>query len=82
MTREDFANNWQWFNQLVTNVKLSKEQLTAMFSNLSEEEIKVWASEIKDCYIGSADEEAEVKARSITNAEELAQFYYEYPVYE
>ena len=82
MTREDFANNWQWFNQLVTNVKLSKEQLTAMFSNLRQEEIEVWASEIKDCYIGSADEEAEVKARSITNAEELAQFYYEYPVYE
>jgi len=82
MNNPNYASNWQWFNRLVTNVKLSKDQLRAMFYNLTEDEIKAWASEIKDCFIGNEDEEAEAKATSITNADELAEFYYKYPIYE
>lgn len=75
----EYASDWQWFNNLITNVELNQEQLEAMFWNLSDKEIKVWCKEIQDCYSG-AGTEAEKDAMDITDRESMAYFYNKYPI--
>ena len=75
----EYASNWQWFNNLITNVELNQEQLEAMFWNLSDKEVEVWCKEIQDCYSG-ADTEAEKDAMEVTDRESMAYFYNKYPI--
>ena len=75
--KNQYSSNWQWFNNLICDVKLEQDQLEAMFWNLTDDEIKVWIKEIQDCYVGTEDEDA---AKEITDVESLAYFYYNYPI--
>lgn len=80
MTQQEYyASNWQFFNTLVTNVELSEDTLLEMFSNLKEDEIEVWAEEIRCCYVGADGEE---DAQNIETAADLAHFYAKYPITE
>lgn len=76
---ESAAGNWQWFNNLITNVELSQDQLTAMFSNLPTPEVKAWIKEVQDCYVGAPEED---EAKAIRDYKGLAQFYANHPVVE
>ncbi len=78
-SREDYAECWQWFNNLITNVKLTKQQLEGMFSNLKDDEIKAWIKEVQDCYTGM-DDESEAEAMKLKNYKDLAAFYANYPI--
>ena len=79
MTKQDFISRWQWFNNLILNVELTERQLEAMFSNLNENEIKAWISEVQCCYSGTENEE---EANSIDSPVSLAHFYNRHPVTE
>lgn len=74
-----YGNNWQWFNNLITNVKLDEDTLVCMFANLTDEELKVWIKEVQDCYSGTPQED---DANKIGDDVDLARFYAKYPVIE
>lgn len=74
---ERYASNWQWFNNLVTDVNIFEDQYRDMFSNLSDDEIKVWIKEVQDCYVGTEEEDA---ANNISNYKDLAKFYWKNPI--
>lgn len=77
--QEEYAGHWQWFNNLITNVKLTKQQLEHMLGNLSNNEIDVWIKEVQDCYTGM-DDESEVEAMKLKNYKDLAAFYANHPI--
>ncbi len=77
MNKADFLSNWQWFNNMITNVELSEEQLTAMFDNLQEEEVLTWIEEVRCCYVGTEEEE---EAMAIETSADLARFYHNHPI--
>ena len=78
-TKNRYASEWQWFNNLICNVELEEEQLRGMFFNLNEDEIKVWIKEVQDCYAGTDQEE---ETKKIGDDVDLARFYYHNPVTE
>ena len=77
--KEKFASDWQWFNMLITNVKLEEDQYCQMFANLTEPELKVWIKEVQACYAGTDQEK---DAMDIKDYWDLGYFYYKNPVTE
>ena len=77
--KQQYFYNWHWFNVLVTNVDLSEKNYRDMFANLTDDELKVWIKEVKDCYSGSPQED---EANKIGDDVDLARFYAKYPITE
>lgn len=68
-----YADDWQFFNNLITDVNIFEDQYRDMFANLSDDEIKVWIKETQDCYVGTEEED---DANNISNYKDLAKFYW------
>ena len=76
---EQYRGNWEWFNNLVTNVKLTEQQYRAMFENIKDDELQIWIEEVKSAYAGIGGK-AEREANQIGDHVDLARFYFRYPI--
>ena len=71
---QNYISRFAWFNNMITGVRFSEDQLVTMFSNISRDELNAWLKEVRLCFQGTEEEEEVSKMRT---AEDLAHFYYE-----
>lgn len=69
----------QWFNNLITGVNFSEEQLVKMLSNIPQKEMEAWIREIHLVFAGTMLED---EVKQIKTFYELARFYYNNPIEE
>lgn len=77
--QKEYRGNWEFFNTMVTNIKLKKDDYMRMFDNLSDEEIAAWIKLVQLCYKGSDEQD---EADRMQNQDDLAAFYAKHPIEE
>ena len=77
VSKKQYDDHWVFFNTLVANVKLSKDQYQKMFENLSDDEIDEWIELTVNANKGTG---WHADANKMHDHVDLAIFYSKHPI--